>query len=348
VVSGIRKGTLSEEDVRALRSQGLPGEMCDIGFELLAVKELDPDIFEEELKRLESQTKSLSSSASGRSESTGSVAAGGFPTIQGFRLDRELGRGGQASVYLGVEEATRRTVAIKVMTRRDAATVRLHEQEVHSLLGLRNDNILQVLSWRTEPLLCVITEYAEGGDLRKLLEERNGLDWESDGKRMARLIGEGVAYIHRKNLIHRDLKSENIFLDAKGEPKIGDFGLVKILSGPASGTSLVTGTITTHLGSGVGTPNYMAPEVMQVQFQLASDVWAYGLVVWEILSGRVPFHHLVTKRGQTTEGLFVELVALLDDHRKASKWGLLPVDDEWPGMALDIIQTVRDTITRTD
>jgi hypothetical protein len=260
-----------------------------------------------------------------------------FPTIEGFRLDELLGRGGQASAYAGLEIATGRAVVIKIMTRADEETARLHENEVKALTEMRHDNVLQVISWRTRPSLCIISEFAERGDLRMMLVGRGCLSWEKEGRKMVKSIAEGVAYIHRKRIIHRDLKSENIFLDCNWEPKIGDFGLVKKIR--ASDPEVVGASLITAYGSGVGTPMYMAPEVMDGQFhQTASDVWAFGLIVREILCGQVPFAELLG-RSENPAILMARIRSILEKHAESTKWALLPNDeDDWPREAIVLIQ----------
>jgi|JI10StandDraft_1071094.scaffolds.fasta_scaffold309369_2 serine/threonine protein kinase len=333
VLSGIRKGTLSEAELDALRSQGLPETSYRIGQELLAVKDLDPDLFEEELKRLETQTKTSSISTT----SSVQLSTSEHPKIEGFRIDCVLGEGAQATAYRALEIPTGRIVAVKVLHRVEKKTLESFEQEVKTLIAMRHDSVLQIVSWRKAPVPCIITEFIDGGDLRKLLNDRHGLDWVREGRKMIFQIADGIRYIHSKGIVHRDLKSDNIFISSSNEPKIGDFGLVKQMM-DESGASLI-GASVTGFGTGVGTPMYMAPEVLAGQFHKASDVWAFGLIVWEVLSGQIPFCDLLARSENSLAKFINQLRLVQEKHAKSSKWSLLSFDEEWPVEAIKILQS---------
>ncbi|HZU96820.1 MAG TPA: protein kinase [Planctomycetota bacterium] len=213
----------------------------------------------------------------------------GGPELVGCIVDRYkvislLGEGGTAWVYDAEHAFLGRRVALKVLKPHpmggdDLATRFYSEAQVTA--SLRHQNVIHIFDVGETPggLLYMALEIIRGPGLRKLLETEKKLPVERAAKIMIGVLS-GLAAAHAKGMVHRDLKPENILL-AKGElPKVVDFGLAKL-----AGKKMVTMT-----GAYLGTPKYASPEQAQgVEATVASDIYACGLILYEMLAGRVPF-----------------------------------------------------------
>jgi Tol biopolymer transport system component len=206
-----------------------------------------------------------------------------------------LGSGGMGEVYRAKDERLKREVAIKVLPASlsgDADRLRRFEQEAQAAGGLNHPNITAVHDFGThEEAPYIVTELLEGETLRArlsggALSPRKAIDY-------AGQIARGLAAAHEKGIVHRDLKPENLFLTKDGRVKILDFGLAKLTqSEAASGaqTNLPTAA-GTEPGVVMGTLGYMSPE--QVKGRPAdarSDIFAFGAILYEMLSGARAFH----------------------------------------------------------
>jgi tetratricopeptide (TPR) repeat protein len=210
-----------------------------------------------------------------------------------YRLKRFIGSGGMAVVYLAVQEHPRRTVALKLMkagvTSRSA--LRRFEYESQILARLRHPNIAQVYEAGTHddgtggvPYFAMeyiagarpITEYASA----KRLSARQRLE-------LFTKVCDAVHHGHQKGIIHRDLKPGNILVDSSGEPKIIDFGVAR-----ATDSDMVVTTLQTDIGQLIGTVQYMSPEQCEADpadLDTRSDVYALGVVLYELLCGQLPY-----------------------------------------------------------
>ena len=211
-----------------------------------------------------------------------------------YEIVRLLGAGGMGEVYQGHDPRLGRDVAIKILPHEFAASpVRLHrfEREAQAAAALSHPNILAVYDVGTDggtPYL--ISEYLEGRTLREVLNEgpitfRKALE-------LARQILSGLSAAHTRGITHRDLKPENIFLTSDGRVKILDFGIAKWVGPPSGETEMKTNAPDTETDPGtiLGTAGYMAPEQATgraVDFR--SDQFAFGIVLFEMLSGRRAF-----------------------------------------------------------
>jgi serine/threonine-protein kinase len=201
--------------------------------------------------------------------------------IPGYEILQTLGRGGMGVVYKARQTALNRIVAIKVILSGYHAgpeAMQRFRTEAEAIARLQHPNILQVFDLGEQdgqPYL--VMEFCGGGSLTR----RDGPMPPADAARLARTLAEAMQHAHSHGIVHRDLKPGNVLLTADGTPKISDFGLAKRLD---EGPGL------THSGAILGTPAYMAPEQAQGQKEVgpATDVYALGAILYEILTGRPP------------------------------------------------------------
>jgi hypothetical protein len=211
-----------------------------------------------------------------------------------YEIVSPLGAGGMGEVYRARDPRLKREVAIKVLPQAfslDADRLHRFEQEALATAALNHPNILAVFDIGTnEGSPWVVSELLEGETLRERLRSgaiavRKTLDY-------ALQIAHGLAAAHEKGIIHRDLKPENLFLTKDGRAKILDFGLAKLTQTESGGhTSLPTLTHATELGTVMGTAGYMSPEqVRGVAVDARSDIFSFGAILYEMLSGKRAFH----------------------------------------------------------
>jgi tRNA A-37 threonylcarbamoyl transferase component Bud32 len=205
-------------------------------------------------------------------------------TLGDYAILRLLGRGGMGTVYEAEERLSRRRVALKILHHELAQTERGRRQfvtEMAILANLDDPHIVRCLHCtEIDGQLVMVLEYLHGRTLRELLAERGRFAWQ-DVVRFARQIASAlqVAHANRPSVIHRDLKPENVMCLADGRLKVMDFGIAKLVQ-------TMVGTTT----SPIGTLQYMSPEQIDAQpLDGRSDLYALGLVMWELLVGRPPF-----------------------------------------------------------
>ena len=214
-------------------------------------------------------------------------------TLGRYRIVEQIGEGGMGVVYRAHDERLERDVAIKVLPEGVASdTDRLarFEREAKAIAALDHPNILAIHDFGSEDgVAYAVMELLEGESLRDVI--KGGGLTPSKAVGYARAIADGLAAAHEKDVVHRDLKPENVFLTRDGRIKILDFGLAKLqLPEQDLATETPTATLETKPGQLLGTVAYMAPE--QVQGQPAdhrSDIFALGVVLYEMLTGRRPF-----------------------------------------------------------
>ena len=204
-----------------------------------------------------------------------------------YRLVRELGRGGMATVYLAQDLRHDRPVALKVLHPELARTLGLERflREIKLAARLQHPHILSVHdSGEAAGHLWFTMPFVEGESLRGRLVREQQLPVE-DAVRIAREAAEALDYAHRQGVIHRDIKPENILLSGD-HALVADFGIARALAGDASDEQRLTETGTT-----LGTPAYMSPEQAAGARSLdaRSDIYSLACVLWEMLAGEQPF-----------------------------------------------------------
>jgi eukaryotic-like serine/threonine-protein kinase len=215
-----------------------------------------------------------------------------------YRIVGPLGAGGMGEVWRAHDERLGRDVAIKVLPAEFAADperLKRFEREARATAALSHPNILAVHDVGThEGVPFLVEELLEGESLRERLE-RGPLD-QAEALRIAAEIGRGLAAAHAKGIVHRDLKPGNVFLTRDGAVKILDFGLARlvVMAGtPETLAEAATAAESTQLGAVLGTVAYMAPEQARGQpVDQRADVFAFGVVLYEMLSGTRPFQGL--------------------------------------------------------
>ncbi len=202
-----------------------------------------------------------------------------------YRLERELGRGGMATVYLAEDLKHHRKVAVKVL-HQDLALVLGAERflrEIEIAARLDHPHILPLYdSGEAGGYLFYVMPNVEGESLRDRLEREKQLPLE-DALQIAREVADALAYAHRQNIVHRDIKPANVMLSG-GHARVADFGIARAMS--AAGTQRLTQT-----GFAVGTPAYMSPEQAAGSSDIdgRSDLYSLGCMLYEMLAGRPPF-----------------------------------------------------------
>ena len=204
-----------------------------------------------------------------------------------YRLERELGRGGMATVYLAQDLRHDRPVALKVLHPELARSLGPDRflREIKLAARLQHPHILSVYdSGESGGQLWFTMPFVEGESLRGRLDRESQLPVE-DAVRIAREAAEALEYAHRQGVIHRDIKPENILLSGE-HALVADFGIARALAAESAEQSRLTETGTT-----LGTPAYMSPEQAAGARSLdaRSDVYSLATVLWEMLAGEPPF-----------------------------------------------------------
>ncbi len=214
-----------------------------------------------------------------------------------YRIEQRIGRGGSGTVYRARHLLIHRTVAVKVLSldlvSDDDALARFRREA--AMAGrLKHFNIVSVTDFGLTPdgVAYLVMDFIEGRSLRRILNAQGTLAPE-------KLVGwlkpicSAVHAAHRKGIIHRDLKPDNVMIevvDGEEIPRVLDFGIAKLMDAVAVGTDF-----TTETGSVMGTPHYMSPEQCEGKpLDARSDIYSLGTLVYELLTGNVPFPGKVT------------------------------------------------------
>ncbi len=195
--------------------------------------------------------------------------------LEGFTIQRAAGRGGFGEVYYAISDSGRQ-VALKAVQTYEQIELR----GISQCMNLKSPHLVTIfdVKYNDKGRPFVIMEYVSGPALSDLLKESPGGLGTQKAAFFLREIGKGLSYLHECGIVHRDLKPGNIFYE-NGYVKIGDYGLTKAIST----SHHVSHTIT------VGTVHYMAPEIGEGKYDRSVDIYALGILLYEMLTGQVPF-----------------------------------------------------------
>jgi len=219
---------------------------------------------------------------------SGAISLPGAPTIGRFRIEQTLGVGSMGTVYLAQDPLLHRRVAIKTLSIHLAPTeARAYEDsflnEARAVARLNHPNIVTVYdAGRAGGVPYIAMECLEGVELKQLLARAERMPMREFIELFMR-VADALDYAHRHGIVHRDVKPANIFITSKSVPKVLDFGIAQAATLGVTATQRARGAL-------VGTPNYMSPELIQGRpLDGRSDVFSLGVVMYEVLTGRLPF-----------------------------------------------------------
>jgi serine/threonine-protein kinase PpkA len=204
--------------------------------------------------------------------------------IPGYKIERHLGSGATATVYLAEHINLQRKVAIKLMTTglvTDASFRERFMQEGRVVAQLNHPNIVTVFDINEyNANYYMVMEYVDGGmTLRDKIQDGLELD---EAITIICEIGAALGYAHKRRFVHRDVKPANILFREEGTAVLSDFGIARVVG---------QGSQLTQQGYTVGTPAYMSPEqVLGQEIGIRSDLYSLGVVFYEMLTGKAPFH----------------------------------------------------------
>ena len=252
----------------------------------------------------------------------------GARPLDGYTIKRAIGRGGFGEVYYATSDSGKE-VALKLILR----NLDVERRGVMQCMNLKCPNLLTIFDLKTSDSgdTFVVMEYVAGPSLASVLKQYpSGLPL-AEVRHWLKGLVEGVAYLHDHGIVHRDLKPANLFME-EGIVKIGDYGLAKLIT-PSQGTE--------HSES-IGTCHYMAPEIGSGKYHKPIDVYAIGVILYEMLTGRVPFEgetvnevlmkHLtarpdVSMLPEPYRTIVARALAKDPNHRMSRVYDLLPPED---------------------
>ncbi len=240
-----------------------------------------------------------------------------------YTIVRRLGHGGMGTVYI-VTDATGRAYALKVLEHRDNRTHKRFEREINELGQLKSvPGIVSLIDWGMSqdgsgnPCPYYVMEYADRGDLSTFIrtmcvpleESKDPTRWDLEPRlKILEAISLAMSQLHELNIVHRDIKPENVLLMGDDTVRLADFGLAKALE-PAPNEPSLTGMF-----SVLGTIEYMAPEQLAGETaSKASDVFAFGVMMFELLMGRLPTRKGISKTGDSGTLFEQQAIQLIPD-----------------------------------
>jgi serine/threonine-protein kinase len=202
-----------------------------------------------------------------------------------YRITRLIGSGGMSNVYRGVEIASKRVVAIKVLKDEfssDAEFVRRFQREAQAVLNLSHENIVSLIDvGKDGDIYYIVLEYIDGETLKDMIRRKTRIGYKQ-ATTLACQILDGLEHAHDKGIVHRDIKPQNILINYKGKPKIADFGIAR---------DVQSSTVTFSGNSIVGSVHYLSPEQARgEQVGPQSDIYSMGIMLYEMVLGKVPFY----------------------------------------------------------
>jgi serine/threonine protein kinase/Tol biopolymer transport system component len=253
-------------------------------------------------------------------------------TIAHYRILTKIGAGGMGEVYRATDTRLNREVAIKVLPEalaRDAERMARFEREAKVLASLNHPNIASIYGLEeSNGASALIMELVGGPTLTERIKQGPlALD---EALPIAKQIAEGLEYAHERGIIHRDLKPSNVKLTADGQVKVLDFGLAKALEGETSEEELLNSptlsALATRAGVLLGTAAYMSPEQARgKRVDRRADIWAFGCVLYEMLTGQGPFS------GETTSDILACVIR---------------AEPDWPAVPDSVPARIRELLRR--
>jgi serine/threonine protein kinase len=210
-----------------------------------------------------------------------------MPKSARYEFEKPIGSGGMGVVYRALDRRTKEPVAIKVLKHRLSENPILHQRlirEFKAATELEHPNVVRALSCETDgEVSFLVYELVDGGSLADRIEQFGRLP-EDVAVRIVTQIAQALQYAHDRKIIHRDVKPDNILLLSNGQAKLADFGLAKDFGGEQD-------VDLTRQASGLGTPNYMAPEQFAdaKNVDARSDIYSLGATLYNLVTGVLPF-----------------------------------------------------------
>ncbi|MEP6747703.1 MAG: serine/threonine-protein kinase [Bacteroidota bacterium] len=197
--------------------------------------------------------------------------------VAGYHLAERLGSGGMGDVYRAFHPALNRTAAVKVLHQKEMADRFKNEAYIQS--SVSHPNIARLYNYSiVSQTPCIVMEYVEGETLDVCLQGKGKLS-SAETENVVLQIAKALAYLHEKEILHRDIKPQNFKIQSDGMVKMLDFGIAKNKYTPKL----------TQLGFVVGTTEYMAPEQFENKVELKSDIWSLAVLAYELVTGYMPF-----------------------------------------------------------
>jgi len=218
-------------------------------------------------------------------------------TISHYKILSEIGKGGMGEVYLAQDTKLNRKVAIKFLNEKygkDVEKLKRFTQEAQAASALNHPNILMVHEIdETDGNNFIVTEFIEGNTLRESLGKKESIPLNTILK-IGIQVSEALSAAHAAGIVHRDIKPENIMIRKDGYVKVLDFGIAKLIEKKTVKDVSLEGEtkamVKTSPGIVMGTVSYMSPEQAQgKETDARTDIWSLGVVLYEMLAGRVPF-----------------------------------------------------------